>query len=59
MLNREEIIENARKKAKEWVNSPTFESDLAESMRKVQATIDHIEETQKIDYEELMKPFDI
>jgi len=58
-MNREEIIENARKKAKEWVNSPTFESDMEESMRQVQATIDRIEETQKIDYEELMKPFDI
>ena len=55
---REEILAHARKKAEEWVNSPTFEEDLQESMRQVQETIDRIEEAQRVDVLELLRPFD-
>ena len=58
-LTREEILARAKKNTEAWLNDPEFDARFEESMRKAQATIDHVNKIQKVNVNKLLEPFDI
>jgi len=54
-----DIIQQAKENAEKWINDPDFDRQFDESMAKAERTIASIYETQKINVQELLEPFDL